>query len=86
MLVLTRKVGEVIVIGNNICLTVVEIKGEKVRLGVTAPKEVIVDRQEIHEKRKTHLDFVAAPSVSLASVGGFEQTAAPTLAVSKAAD
>ena len=51
MLVLTRKVGEEIVIGDNIHITVVAIKGEKVRIGISAPKEVIVDRQEIHEKR-----------------------------------
>jgi carbon storage regulator len=52
MLVLSRKVGEEIVIGTNIQITVVAIKGEKVRIGITAPKEVVVDRQEIHEIRK----------------------------------
>jgi len=51
MLVLARKTGEAIFIGDNICLTLVEIRGDKVRLGITAPKEVIVDRQEVHEKR-----------------------------------
>jgi carbon storage regulator len=52
MLVLTRKVGEVIVVGDNIRLTVVEIRGERVRIGVAAPKEVVVDRQEVHDRRK----------------------------------
>ncbi len=51
MLVLTRKTGEEIVIGDNIHLTVVAIKGEKVRIGITAPKEVLVDRQEVYERR-----------------------------------
>ena len=51
MLVLSRKVGEEIVIGNDIRITVVEIRGGKVRIGIVAPDEVIVDRQEIHEKR-----------------------------------
>jgi carbon storage regulator CsrA len=51
MLVLSRKVGEEIVIGNNIHLMVVAIKGDKVRIGISAPKEVVVDRQEVHEKR-----------------------------------
>lgn len=51
MLVLTRKVGEAIVIGDHIRILVVDIVGEKVRLGIAAPKEVIVDRQEIHDKR-----------------------------------
>jgi carbon storage regulator CsrA len=54
MLVLTRKVGEQIVIDDNIHITVVAISGEKVRIGITAPKEFVVDRQEIHESRKQH--------------------------------
>jgi carbon storage regulator len=52
MLVLTRKVGEEIAIGNSIQITVVAIKDENVRIGITAPKEVVVDRQEVYERRK----------------------------------
>jgi carbon storage regulator len=52
MLVLTRKAGEEIVIGENIHLTVVSIQGDKVRIGVAAPKEVVVDRREVHDRRK----------------------------------
>ena len=55
MLVLTRKIGEEIVIGDNIRIAVVAIHGEKVGIGVSAPKGVVVDRQEIHEKRKNSL-------------------------------
>ena len=55
MLVLTRKVGEALIVDDNIRITVVGIRGDKVRLGVVAPEEVIVDRQEIHEKRKNSL-------------------------------
>jgi carbon storage regulator len=51
MLVLSRKVGEEIVIGNDIRIKVIAIDGEKVRIGISAPKEVIVDRQEVHDKR-----------------------------------
>jgi len=51
MLVLTRRVGEVIVIDHNIRLTVVSVRGERVRLGITAPEYVQVDREEIHERR-----------------------------------
>ncbi len=47
MLVLSRKKNESIVIDNHIVITVVEIRGDKVRLGITAPKEVPVYRQEI---------------------------------------
>ena len=52
MLVLTRKVGEQIVIGDDIHLMVVAIKGAQVRIGVSAPKDVVVDRQEVHEQRR----------------------------------
>ena len=52
MLVLSRKVGEEIVIGNDIRIKVVAVDGGKVRIGIVAPDDVIVDRQEIHDKRK----------------------------------
>lgn len=51
MLVLTRRVGEEIVIDGNIRITVVLVQGDKIRLGVTAPPYVRVDRQEVHERR-----------------------------------
>jgi len=49
MLVLSRKKNETIVINNDITVTVVEIRGDKVRLGIVAPKDVPVHRQEIFE-------------------------------------
>jgi carbon storage regulator len=61
MLVLSRKVGEEIVIGNNIHLMVVAIKGDKVRIGISAPKEVVVDRLEVHEKRQNLLNEWTGP-------------------------
>ena len=48
MLVLSRKKNESIVIDDNIVVTVVEIRGDKVRLGIQAPKEVPVHRKEVH--------------------------------------
>jgi carbon storage regulator len=51
MLVLTRKVGEQIVIDGDICITIVAIKSDRVRLGVDAPRETRIDREEIHERR-----------------------------------
>lgn len=49
MLVLSRKKNESIVINNDITITVVEIRGDKVRLGVKAPKEVPVHRREVYD-------------------------------------
>jgi carbon storage regulator len=52
MLVLTRNVGEKIIIGDNIQVTVVAVKGNKVRIGVEAPQHVRVDRQEVSVRRE----------------------------------
>jgi len=51
MLVLTRCLGETIVIDGDIHITVVAVKGDRVRIGVTASKDVTVDRQEVHARR-----------------------------------
>jgi len=52
MLVLTRKTNESIIIGEDIVLTVIEIRSDRVRLGIKAPKEVSVHRREIYEAIK----------------------------------
>ena len=52
MLVLSRKKNESIVIRDDIVITVVEVRGDKVRLGIEAPKEVPVHRHEVYEKIK----------------------------------
>ncbi len=52
MLVLTRKKNETIVIGENIVVMVIEIRSDRVRLGIDAPKEVSVHRHEVHEAIK----------------------------------
>jgi carbon storage regulator len=52
MLVLSRKIGEQIVIANNIRVTIVAVKGNQVRLAIDAPAEVRVDRAEVHERRQ----------------------------------
>ena len=49
MLILSRKLGEQIVIADNIVVTVLEISGGKVRLGIEAPREIPVNRKEVHE-------------------------------------
>ena len=50
MLILTRRVGETVVIGDNVDVTVLSVKGNQVRLGVKAPREVAVHREEIYER------------------------------------
>lgn len=52
MVVLSLCMGESFLIGDNIVVTVVFIRGDKVVLGITAPKEIPVDRQEIHAAKK----------------------------------
>jgi len=52
MLVLTRRLGETVIMNGEISITVIGLKGDRVKLGINAPKEVTVDRQEIHERRQ----------------------------------
>jgi len=52
MLILTRRVGETVVIGDDVTVTVLGVKGNQVRLGVNAPKEITVHREEIFERIK----------------------------------
>ena len=58
MLILTRRVGETVLIGNEVTVTVLRVKGNQVRIGVNAPKDVAVHREEIYEriKREEELD------------------------------
>jgi carbon storage regulator len=56
MLVLSRRLGEKIVIGDSVTISIVEIKGGQVRLGVTAPRSVRVDRDEVHRRRLHEAD------------------------------
>lgn len=52
MLILTRRAGETVMIGNDITVTILRTKGNQVRVGVTAPKELPIHREEIYEQIK----------------------------------
>ncbi|MCK9503143.1 MAG: carbon storage regulator CsrA [Porticoccaceae bacterium] len=50
MLILTRRVGETLVVGDDVTVTVLGVKGNQIRLGVNAPKDVSVHREEIYQR------------------------------------
>ena len=69
MLALSRKKNEAIVINNNIEITVLEIKGEQVKLGISAPKEVPVYRKEVYlQIQEANKDALTADADALAEL------------------
>jgi carbon storage regulator len=56
MLILTRRIGESIIIGDDITITVLGIKSNQIRIGINAPKDVSVHREEIYKRIKEGLD------------------------------
>ena len=62
MLVLTRRVGESIVVGHDIVITVLEVRGDVVRVGVDAPRELQVHRQEVYDQLSASNREAASPA------------------------
>ncbi|MFN3918672.1 MAG: carbon storage regulator CsrA [Methylohalobius sp.] len=63
MLILTRRVGETLVIGDNVTVTVLGVKGNQVRIGVNAPKDVAVHREEIYERIRREKESAVQPTL-----------------------
>ena len=61
MLILTRRVGETLMIGDEVTVTVLGVKGNQVRLGVNAPRNVAVHREEIYERIRREQDGGTPP-------------------------
>jgi carbon storage regulator len=68
MLILTRRVGETVMIGNEVTVTVLGVKGNQVRIGVNAPKDVAVHREEIYERIKREEDHDSRSPVPAAKI------------------
>jgi carbon storage regulator len=56
MLILTRRVGETLVVGDNVTVTVLGVKGNQVRIGVNAPRDISVHREEIYQRIRKEKD------------------------------
>jgi carbon storage regulator len=50
MLILTRRAGETVIVGNDVAVTIVAVKGNQIRIGISAPKNVPIHREEIYER------------------------------------
>ncbi len=68
MLILTRRVGETVMIGNEVTVTVLGVKGNQVRIGVNAPKDVAVHREEIYDRIKREEDGEQGPNAAVVKV------------------
>ena len=56
MLILTRRVGETIMVGDEVTVTVLAVKGQQIRIGVNAPRDVAVHREEIYERIQREME------------------------------
>ena len=78
MLVLSRKIDESIMIGDDVELVIVAVRGDKVRLGITAPKSISVHRREIYDAVQRGGTDRKAPQAKSEEIGGAQETHADT--------
>jgi carbon storage regulator len=78
LLILTRRVGESIVVGDDIVLTVFEVRGDAVRIGIEAPRSVKVNRKEIYEEiQRSNAQAVSSSDDAVDALRGALGTSAP---------
>lgn len=68
MLILTRRPGERICIGENVVVTILGVKGSQVRVGIAAPRDIAIDREEIHQRKHAEGQTAAGQAAAAAPV------------------
>lgn len=85
MLILTRRINEVLVIGDDVTVRVLGVKGNQIRLGIKAPRSVVVDREEIYKLKQKGITKTSLAKSSSANTGVESKTIAKPKSQPKAA-